>query len=469
MRKFTKLTSIILVLVSLLTLCSGCMQADTMATIALGVPWAEGTEPYEKFKLAVEDSNLFTEDEFVQIELVTIPEDEEGKKKFLKDMNSDKIAFFFYERDELVTPYIESGKIASLATIQEKYPSCYENAKPFVLDTSTDANGVNHMLPLLGNYQGVFFNEDLFLQYGVSIPKTGDQLKAAIATFAANGITPIAGGFADTGLQIMIDELILMEGGVAEHSYVPKYGVVNSWSRAIADLKELIDLGAFNADCLTTTYEQAQQMFTDGKAAMIVGDSKSIAGENADTDKLGVFSFPVYATGKKEIGDIICNYDTGIYINSQFLKKKTAIIDCMIEFVVDYINSPLDEYSDPPEAAEWSYDAYKTSWSMPANPYTIGVEEVVLDNEFTSPEDVVEEDPTIPEEIVADDTLQERVFNMMENTTSAGRTLATEYKTFDSFVEKVRGYLTNGGDLEALLLEATNTEVAAQNGTTAQE
>ena len=467
MRKFRKLTSIVLIMVTLLGLCSGCMQDEVMTTIKLGVPWEEGSEAYEKVKLAVEDSNMFTEDAYVKIEMVTIPSDEEGKKQFLKDVNSDKIAFFFYERDELVTPYVESGKLASLATIQEKYPACFEDRKDFVLDTSTDANGVNHMLALMGSYQGIFFNEQLFIDNGVKIPKTWEQFTAAIETFKAKGITPIAGGFADEGLQYMLDELILMEGGVSEHSYVPKYGVVNSWKRAITDFKELYDNGTFNSDCMTATYADAQELFDSGKAAMIVGSSKDIADESADTDNMGVFSFPVSSTGKKNIGDIICDYDTGVYINSQFLKKKTEIIDTMIEFVIEYLDAPLDDYSDPPEAAEWSYDAYKTSWSLPANPYTIGVEEIIEDNEYVSPEDIVEEDPSVEEEILAEQDLEDRVFNMMENTTDAGRSLATEFMTFDYFTEQVRNYILKGGDLEQLLIDSTNTEVAAQNQETA--
>lgn len=462
MRKFTKITSIVLILVSLLCLCSGCMKADVMTTVRFGVPWEEGSEPYEAIKLAVEESNMFTEDEFVKIEMVTIPADEEGKKAFLKDVNSDKIGFFFYQRDELLTPYIESGKLASLATIQEKYPACFEDRKQYVLDTSTDVDGVNHMLALSGNYQGIFFNEKLFVENGVKIPKTWDQFKVAIDTFKAKGITPIAGGFADNGLQIMLDELILMEGGVAEHSYVPKYGVVNSWARAINDFKALYESGTFNANCMTATFEDAKKLFKDGKAAMIVGGSKDIATEDADLDNLGVFSFPVSSTGKKNIGDIICDYDMGIYINSQFLKKKTEVIDAMIELVLEYIDASMDDYTDPPTPFEYSYEAYKTSWSMPGNPYTIGVEEVILDNEYVSPEDIVEEDPSIEEEILADQNLEHRVFNMMENITQAGRSLTTEFKTFDYFTGKVRDYITKGGDLEQLLIDSTNTEVEAQ-------
>lgn len=464
MRKTKRIISLLLILVTVLGLCSGCVQGESWVTLRLGLPYAEDSEQYQKILEAVEMSNSFSEDDYVKIELEVIPEDEDGKKSFLKKMDNGSIAFFFYERDELITPYLESGRIASLAEIQQVYPSCFERRKQFVLDTSTDADGVNHLLALKGNYQGVFFNEELFTQYGLKIPKTWDQFMNVIETFKENGVTPIAGGFSDGGMKYWMDELILMEGGVAEHSYVPKYGVVNSWARAITDLKSLYENGAFNSDCMTATQEEAEALFADGKAAMILSNSKNVATDEADIDNMGVFSLPVTTTGKKNIGDIICDFDTGIYINSEYLKKRTAVIDTLILFVIDYLDAQIDTTID-----DWNYTTYKSNWSLPGNPYAIGEEPIIEDNEETSPEDILPEDPTVEEEIKEEDTLQERVFNMMENVTEAGRSLTTEFETFDYFIDLVKNYIDKGGDVEALLTDATEKEVAAHNEAAASE
>ncbi len=473
MRKITKLTSIVLILVSLISLCSGCVKSDTMVTIGIGVPWAEDSETYQSVMVAVEESNMFTESNYVKIELVPYVADQAGKQDILRQMKNGTIAMLFYERDEYVDEYLDldSGMIATLTEIQQVYPACYENAKSFVMDTATDADGMNHMLPLLGNYQGVFFNEEIFLKYGLTVPKTWEQFTAAINTLKENGVTPIAGGFSDGGMKYWMDELILMEGGVAEHSYVPKYGVVNSWARAITDFETLYKSGTFNTNCMTATHADAVAMFNKGESAMILANSKDVMIEGSDTEKTGVFSLPVTTTGKKNIGDIICNYDTGIYVNSQFLTKKTEVIDCMIEFVIEYISLICDEdfTTGELEYPEYSYTAYKQDWSLPADPYTIGIEEIIEDNEFVSPEDIVEKDPKEPEEILAEDTLQERVFNMMENVTEAGRSLTTEFMTFDYFIDLVKSYIEKGGDVEKLLTDATAKEVEAQNGTVVAE
>lgn len=466
MRKFAKLTSIVLLLATLLGLCSGCMASDTMTVIRVGVPWNEDDPKYQAMQLAVEDSNLYTEEDYVKIELVKYPEDEEGRTKFLKKLNNNEIAMLYYERDELLDPYFKNGRLASLAEIRVKYPSCYEDAKPFVLDTATDSDGMNHMLPITGTYQGLFFNEKIFIENGLQVPKTWEQFMTVINTLKEKGVTPFVGGFADGGLSYWIDELILMEGGVAEHSYIPKFGVVNSWTRAISDIKSFIDMGAFNADCMTATQEDAIAKFEAGEAAMILTASTVLLDDESDVDNIGVFSFPVSTTGKKNIGDIICDYDTGVYLNNNFLKKKELVIDTMVKFVLEYLNEYSEENDDGTVTyLDWNYPAYKEAYTLPANPYTIGVETILQDNENMTPEEQLALiDPTKPEDILETDSLEQRVFNMMENVKKAGRSLTAQFETFDDFTEQVKNYLVNGGDIEALLASATEKEIAAQSG-----
>lgn len=473
MRKFTKIISIAMILITLVGVMSGCMKSDVMTTLYFGVPFAKDSEHWNALMTAIEDNNLYWESDYVRFELVEIPAEAEARKDFLKKIDRGELALMIYDRDEHLDKYLTNGKLATLAEIQQVYPSCYENAKQFMLDTSTDSDGMNHMLALAGSYQGMFFNENIFVDNGLMVPKTWEQFTAAITTLQAKGITPIAGGFADGGMKYWMDELILMEGGVAEHSYVPKYGVVNSWARAMADFKALYESKAFNDNCMETTQADAVKMFADGKAAMILCNSKDVT-DVANTDDIGVFALPVTSTGKKNIGDIICDYSRGVYINSQFLKKKEEIIDATVEMVTEYLNAEAEDVTEDSDAewrdlvaepVEWAYPAYSESWTLPANPYTVGIEEIIEDNEFTSPEDLEPKDPTEQEPIKKDDVLLNRVFFMIENVTEAGRSLTTEFKTFDYFIDQVKEYTVKGGDAEKILLDATNKEVEAQNGT----
>ncbi len=476
MRKTAKIISVILILVTLVGALSGCIKGNVMTTLYFGVPFAEDSEHWEALAAAVEDNNLYWESDFVRFELVHIPEEKDAREDFLKKLDRGELALMIYDRDELLDKYFANGRLATITEIQQVYPSCYETAKPFMLDTSTDSDGMNHMLALAGNYQGVFFNEKIFLDNGFKIPKTWDHFTEIIKKLQEKGITPIAGGFADGGMKYWMDELILMEGGVAEHSYVPKYGVVNSWARAMDDFKALYTSKAFNDKCMDTTQEDAVKMFADGKAAMILCDSKDVT-DSIDADNTGVFALPVTSTGKKNIGDIICDYTRGVYVNSNFLKKKEEVIDAMIEMVTEYLNAEAEDVTEDSDAewedfvaepVEWAYPAYSESWTLPANPYTIGIEKIIEDNEFTNPEDLLPEDPTIPENINKDQNLQNRVFRMIEKVTLAGRSLTTEFKTFDYFIDLVKDYTLKGGDAEKILTDATEKEVEAQKGTEAE-
>lgn len=470
MRKFTRFISLVLILASLLGLCSGCMQDEGITTIKFGIPFKKDSDNWVKIQNTVDDINMFKEDYDIVVELVEVPSDKKERKQFLKEMDSGSVAMFMYDRDELVDKYIKSGRIASLVEIQEKYPACYEEAKPYMLDTSTDSDGMNHMLALAGEYQGVFFNEDIFVANGLKIPKTWEQFTASIETLKAAGVTPIAAGFADDGLTYWMDELILMEGGVAEHSYIPKYGVVNSWARAMDDFKGLYNIGAFNADCMETKHADAVKMFNEGKAAMIVSPSSKVVTDDMDVEKAGVFALPVTATGKKNIGDAITDFSRGIYINTSFLKKETDVIDTMMELVINYLNLNAEEDEDakeegedygPPIPSEFSYYTYAEKWMCPANPYTIGIEQIIYDENWDIIEDTT--DPSVQDEIKEKDDLNARVFNLLEDITDAGRPITTNFKNVDFFVEQVKEYTLKNGDAamrEALLLEVTEKEMS---------
>ena len=59
MRKFAKIISIALILVSLLGVCSGCMRSEVMTTLYFGVPFEKDSEHWNALQLAVEDINMF--------------------------------------------------------------------------------------------------------------------------------------------------------------------------------------------------------------------------------------------------------------------------------------------------------------------------------------------------------------------------------------------------------------------------
>jgi multiple sugar transport system substrate-binding protein len=121
------------------------------------------------------------------------------------------------------------------------------------------------------------FNPKLFEQAGLdpkSPPKTWDELKDACSKLSAIGVTPISGGLKDgwfggwlfsiLSRQTHDSEKEFMAASVGNASFTdPAFS--EWWSR----LKELKDAKCWNADINSIDYQQGQDQFVQGKAAII--------------------------------------------------------------------------------------------------------------------------------------------------------------------------------------------------------
>ena len=72
MRKFTRFISLVLILASLLGLCSGCMQDEGITTIKFGIPFKKDSDNWVKIQNTVDDINMFKEDYDIVVELVEV-------------------------------------------------------------------------------------------------------------------------------------------------------------------------------------------------------------------------------------------------------------------------------------------------------------------------------------------------------------------------------------------------------------
>jgi multiple sugar transport system substrate-binding protein len=171
------------------------------------------------------------------------------------------------------------------------------------------------------------FNPSLFTQAGLdpaNPPKTWDDLKAACGKLNAIGVTPIAGGLKDgwfggwlfsiLARQPLDSEKDFMAASVGTMKFTdPKFA--EWWSR----LKELKDAGCWNKDINSLDYQQGQDLFVQGKAAMIFGNDTFLKGW-ADTigwDNMSVMKVPMYGSGKLADDYIVTAQGWGITSWSQ--------------------------------------------------------------------------------------------------------------------------------------------------------
>jgi raffinose/stachyose/melibiose transport system substrate-binding protein len=151
------------------------------------------------------------------------------------------------------------------------------------------------------------YNPELFANAGVdpNAVKTWDDLIAACGKLKAAGVVPISGGLKDgwfggwlfsiLGRQGADSEKDFMQAVLTEGAFLdPKF---SEWWSKLAELK---DAGCWNEDINSVDYQQGQDLFVQGKSAMIFGNDTFLAGWAKDLgwDKMGVMMVPKYGTGK---------------------------------------------------------------------------------------------------------------------------------------------------------------------------
>ncbi len=353
MKKVIKVLCLIVALMMALSMFAGCkkveddeyVEEETQEPIDLtiAIPVSAEDPEWEDWKSVLsvwqEDMNMFSQ---VKLKFETIPDldDEKAMKKFKQKIDTGKIGMVFTERGDFVNDLMESDSIINIGGMQSTFSAIMETSSPFVYSLSQEEDLTNFMFPIYGEFQGLYYNRTKLKELKIENPTSWDALLAAIKTLKENNVTPIAAGFADEGLDYFMEEIILAEGGTAEHSYTPTFGVMSSWERAVADMKTLQAAGAFSADCFDKSFEDAVADFLNGDAAMIVAPSDAFEGE-LSLDDVKVVPFPKTPTGKKEDGAFIGRYTHGVYVSrAYFYSHEERGADAVFNMLTEYFNSP---------------------------------------------------------------------------------------------------------------------------------
>lgn len=179
-------------------------------------------------------------------------------------------------------------------------------------------NGEYYGVPLSWGAVGMFYNKALFTQAGLDPekpPATWAELLDAVQKLKDAGITPIAIGEKDKWPgHFWYGYLATREGG--QDAFLKAYNREGAFTdepfvKAFADLKQLVDLDAFQEGFLAAAYGDQETVFGNGQAAMelmgqwspTVSKSNSESGEGIGDD-LGWFPFPVIDGGAGDAADV---------------------------------------------------------------------------------------------------------------------------------------------------------------------
>jgi raffinose/stachyose/melibiose transport system substrate-binding protein len=169
-------------------------------------------------------------------------------------------------------------------------------------DKGLMGTGKLYGVPSYGEYVSVFYNKDIFAKNGVAIPKTIDELDAAMAKFKAAGVTPLAMGGA--GYQV-VHNIYALAVSKANQSWINSFQLFKGtpvdattdanikW--AATKLVEWQKAGYLPANVSGVKVdEEATPLFQTGKAAMEIGGSW-LDGDmqtKITSFKYGKFAFP---------------------------------------------------------------------------------------------------------------------------------------------------------------------------------
>lgn len=367
MKKLIKILSLMMVLVLALTMftaCSGDEEeiefSEDMApiTMTVALPIDASVENWSDWEnvlnVWIEDFKMF---ENVTLKFTTIPTDEKELKKFKRKVDNGNIACILSGEADFITDLIEDKSLIGLGDMKNRYVTLMEKSSEAVITLSQEKDLSNYKVPVYGTFQGLYYNRTLFKDLGLENPTSWENVLAAVKVLNEKGYTPIAAGFKDQGFDYFMDEIILSEGGTAEHSYMPSFGVISSWERAVKDVKALQEAGAFTKDCFNTTFDDAVDSFLNGKAGMIVAPSDSFGG-NLSEDDTKVVGFPSAPQGKREDGAFIGDLSNGVYVSKTFFNDAdNRCADMVIKLITEYFLS-----------ADF-YDLVKNESTISADPF----------------------------------------------------------------------------------------------------
>lgn len=240
--------------------------------------------------------------------------------------NEPDVCFFFNGVD--TKPLLESGKLYAWDNELKKDAAWGKNFAPSALK-AVAYGGKVYALPYIGYYEGLLVNRDLFKKFKVKVPTNYNELVTAIKVFNKNKITPIANSFVDP--RYLVEFSILSAGGPKGHATAFDH----SWEKGLNAIKDLYNLHAFPKDCMTLTDEQAQQLFKEKKAAMIINGSWVVSGCK-DQVNTAVTYFPAVKNAKGNYKDIIAGCGSGWYMSKDLNNQKKG---APLKFI-KYLTSP---------------------------------------------------------------------------------------------------------------------------------
>lgn len=273
--------------------------------------------------------------------------------------------------NSMTKEFVKSNLITDIDDLLTKNPEWKNSFIPRALDEFS-VNDKTYSAALgVSLTSMVFYNKALFDKYGVTYPKTYEELKEVVKVFAKNKVIPIAlGNKAKWPVQSSIFSLMANRETGSEwlDNVLAKKGAAFTdpqFVSALTKLQELTNLGAFNKDYNSIDEVQMRDYFYKGQAAMIIDGSwilpDMISKTSADLKKnLEIGILPAFTGGKGNQNDMSGVSSTGIVMNAKVSDEQKDAIGKLIMFLTNSESQQLyAKYNIPVSFKDVKLDATK--------------------------------------------------------------------------------------------------------------
>jgi raffinose/stachyose/melibiose transport system substrate-binding protein len=275
------------------------------------------TDPEEGSGLLVQNRLAAFKEQYpnVTVDLQTLSHDE-YLTKFRVLASGDELPDVFIMNADQTTPLSNSGQLLNITEDLGADTAWRDLQNPGGMVEWTRDGQVYGMPAQMIITHTIFWNKAVFAEVGIdTFPDTWEGLKEAIVSLKEAGYTPIALGakagwplfdclfgtlaFRSAGLD-WYNNLLAQEATFTDPEFV---GALNLF-------KELVDIGAFNADATSLDNEQARALYYNKEAAMFIegnwaiGEGVALEAPEDVRDATGVALWPAVPGGKGAANEV---------------------------------------------------------------------------------------------------------------------------------------------------------------------
>ncbi|RRJ64175.1 extracellular solute-binding protein [Paenibacillus oralis] len=228
--------------------------------------------------------------------------------------------------------YVDAGRLLPLDDAFAADPEWKERFTSGAFNLLT-FDGKIYGIPTSFSTAVLFYNKDIFEEYGLEAPTTYVELKQVIQVLRDNKVTPFAFGAKEAWTSALFSELVANRIGGDE----PFNAIMNgggtwedpSYIETGRIMQELAKMGAFPEGFLGIDNNGMVNLFKNGGAAMLVTGSWAINQLTADDSKVkdavDIAKFPTFSGGKGDLDTWLGQPSFNLVINAKAKDTDAAI------------------------------------------------------------------------------------------------------------------------------------------------